>query len=133
MPCNIEKTKRISYYIDILFHIFASLHNIFYVLECMRLKKRRRVCYSAIFFSSHLFHFYDIGLPRIILINDFSHTLQHIVIQLGTVLLSLTRSHKNIRYIILFQQGLHMCFICRSINVLDICDLGIDVSKISSP
>lgn len=47
MPCNIEKTKRISYYIDILFHIFASLHNIFYVLECMRLKKRRRVCYSA--------------------------------------------------------------------------------------
>ena len=41
MPCNIEKTKRISYYIDILFHIFASLHNIFYVLECMRLKKRR--------------------------------------------------------------------------------------------
>ena len=39
MPCNIEKTKRISYYIDILFHIFASLHNIFYVLECMRLQK----------------------------------------------------------------------------------------------
>lgn len=55
MPCNIEKTKRISYYIDILFHIFASLHNIFYVLECMRLKKRRRVCYSAIFF--HLIYF----------------------------------------------------------------------------
>ena len=55
MPCNIEKTKRISYYIDILFHIFVSLHNIFYVLECMRLKKRRRVCYSAIFF--HLIYF----------------------------------------------------------------------------
>ena len=96
MPCNIEKTKRISYYIDILFHIFASLHNIFYVLECMRLKKRRRVCYSAIFFSSHLFHFYDIGLPLIILINDFSHTLQHIVIQLVTVLLSFTRSPTKI-------------------------------------
>ena len=84
-------------------------------------------------FSSHLFHFYDIGLPLIILINDFSHTLQHIVIQLVTVLLSFTRSHKNIRYIILFQQRLHMCFICRSINILDICDLGINVSKVSSP
>ena len=52
--------------------------------------------YATLRYFFHLiyFTFYDIGLPLIILINDFSHTLQHIVIQLVTVLLSFTRSHK---------------------------------------
>jgi hypothetical protein len=55
MPCNIEKTKRISYYIDILFHIFASLHNIFYVLECMRLKNVAE--YATLRYFFHLIYF----------------------------------------------------------------------------
>ena len=39
MPCNIEKTKRISYYIDILFHIFASLHNNFLCARMYAIQK----------------------------------------------------------------------------------------------
>ena len=47
--------------------------------------------------------------------------------------LSLTRSHKIYDTSYSSNRDFTCGFICRSINILDICDLGINVSKVSSP